>query len=65
MTNTQFSFGLETYFHEHMDVKMTRPQGAWVAESVRRPALDFCSGHDRRVRRWSPASGSVLDKEPT
>ena len=35
--------------------------GAWVAQSVKCPALDFGSeGHDLTVVRLSPASGSVL-----
>ena len=34
-------------------------QGAWVAQSVKRPTLDFGSGHDLTVVRSSLASGSV------
>ena len=38
--------------------------GTWVAQSVERPTLDFGSGHDSRVVKLSPASGSVLRMEP-
>ena len=35
--------------------------GAWVAQPVKCPTLDFGSeGHDLMVERLSPASGSVL-----
>ena len=35
--------------------------GAWVAQSVEHPTLDFGSGHDLMVHEFeSPASGSVL-----
>ena len=38
--------------------------GAWVAQSDKRPTLDFSSGHDltvgERFVRSSPASGSSL-----
>jgi len=37
---------------------------AWVALSVKRATLDFSSGHDLRVLRSSPKSGSVLGMEP-
>ena len=39
--------------------------GVWVAQSVKHPTLDLSSGHDPRVRRSSPALGSVLSVEPT
>ena len=38
--------------------------GAWVAQSVKRPTLDFGSGHDLIIVRLSPAVGSVLSVEP-
>ena len=38
-------------------------RGAWVAQPVRRPALDFGSGLDLRVMRSSPALGSMLSVE--
>jgi len=38
-------------------------RGAWVAQSVKRLALGFSSGHDLLVGRSSPASGSLLSKE--
>ena len=38
--------------------------GASVALSLRRPTLDFGSGHDVWVVRLSPALGSELSAEP-
>ena len=38
--------------------------GAWMAQSVKCPTLDFVSGHDLRVLRLSPTVGSALDVEP-
>ena len=32
----------------------------WGAQSVKRPALDFSSGHDLTVRDIEPTVGSVL-----
>ena len=40
-------------------VKNGRWVGAWVAQSTKRPTLDFGSGHDLRVGRPSPAWGGV------
>ena len=37
-------------------------RGAWVAQWVKASA--FSSGHDLRVLRSSPASGSLLSREP-
>ena len=34
--------------------------GAWVAQSVKHLTLDFGSGHDLRVVRFSPELGSRL-----
>ena len=45
------------------NLKIT-PGGAWVAQLLERPTLDFCSGHDPRVTGLSPASGSALNMEP-
>jgi len=39
-------------------LKMDMTQGAWVTQLMKRPTLDFSSGHDLRVVRSSPASGS-------
>ena len=39
-------------------------RGAWVAQSVERPTLDFGLGQDPRVVRSSPALYSMLDVEP-
>ena len=33
-------------------------RGAWVAQWVKHPTLDFSSGHDPRVMRLSSMSGS-------
>ena len=41
-------------------LKMISKWGAWVAQSVEHPTLDFGSGHDPRVMRSSPTLGSVL-----
>lgn len=38
-------------------------RGAWGAQSVKQPTLDFTSGHDLSVLGWSPMSGSTLSKE--
>jgi len=39
--------------------------GAWVAWSVKRPTLDFGSGHDLGVVRWSSTLGFTHGMEPT
>ena len=33
-------------------------RGTWVAQSVKRPTLDFSSSHDLRILGLSPAAGS-------
>ena len=38
-------------------------RGAWVAQPVTHPTLGFDSGHDLRVMRLNPTSGSTLNKE--
>ena len=38
--------------------------GAWVAQSVEHPTLDFGSGHDLRLVKSSPMLGSALSVEP-
>ena len=35
-------------------------QGTWVVQLSKQPTLGFGSGHDFRVLRLSPMSGSVL-----
>ena len=35
--------------------------GAWVAQSVKRPTLDFGSGHDLTVREKEPHVGLCAD----
>ena len=45
--------------------RMDSKRGAWVAHSVRRPTVDFGSGHDLRVMRLSPVLGSMLSMEST
>ena len=40
-------------------------KGDSVAQSVKYMTLDFGSGHDLRVMRSSPASGSMLSVEPS
>ena len=39
-------------------------RGTWMAQSVKLQTLDFGSGHDLRVLRLSPMSGSVPNVEP-
>ena len=39
-------------------------RGTWVAQAVKALTLDFGSGHDLRVMRVSPESGSVLRVDP-
>ena len=38
-------------------------RGTWVAQQVEHPTLDFGPGHDFRVLRLSPVSGSTLSRE--
>ena len=38
--------------------------GTWVAQWVKQLTLDFFSGHDLTVRKWSPKSGSMLNVKP-
>jgi len=64
--NAKFLRPDHDYFIESMikNKKYWHPQGAWVAQSVKCPTLDFGSGHDLRVGRLSPILGSVLGVEP-
>ena len=39
-------------------------RGAWVAQLVEEPTLDFSPGHDPRVVGSNPVSDSVLNMEP-
>ena len=39
---------------------MANKQGIWVAQSVKRPTLDFGSDHDLRIVKWSTTSGFTL-----
>ena len=43
-----------------MEVK-TQPQGAWLAQFVEHPTLDFGSGHDLVVREFEPHLGLCAD----
>ena len=43
------------------DVKDSMLRGARVAQSVKRPALDFGSGHDLTVREFEPCIGLHAD----
>ena len=38
-------------------------RGAWGAQSVEWPTLDFSSGHDLKVARLSPGPGFMLSGE--
>ena len=44
-------------------LKCSRVWGAWVAQLVKHPILDFSSGHDLRVLGSNPISGSMLSTE--
>jgi len=44
-------------------LKRQNPRGAWVAHSVKCLTFDFSSGHDLRVVRQSPVTGSTLSRE--
>ena len=35
-------------------IKNTTPRGTWVAQLVKRPILDFSSGHDLTVCEFEP-----------
>ena len=49
--------------HRTVMPKKDQKKGAWVAQSVKHPTLDFGSGHDLRIMRSSLPSGSVLSAE--
>ena len=49
---------------EEDTLRCANSRGAWVAQSVERPTLDFGSGHDPRVAGSGPTSGSALSMEP-
>ena len=40
-------------------LKQLKTRGAWVAQLVKRPTLDFCSGHDLTVHGFKPRVGFV------
>ena len=42
-------------------VKKLPFRGAWVAQSVKHPTLDFGSGHDLLVREFKPLDGLCTD----
>ena len=48
----------------YLMIKMDKNKDAWVAQSAKCPTLNFGSGHDLRVVRSSPMSGSALGVEP-
>ena len=52
-----------TVVTEYTDSARIVFRAAWVVQSVKCLTLDFGSGHDLRVVRWSPASGSMLSGE--
>ena len=43
-------------------LKTKETMGRWVAQSVKQPTVDFCSGHDLMVVRLSPESGSTYSQ---
>ena len=57
------------YFHmaRHAHTERIRKRifrGAWVAQSVKHPTLDFYLGNDLRALRLSPVLGSTLGMKP-
>ena len=56
--------GYEVKHKRAMGDLKTGGRGAWVAQSVERPTLDFGSAHDPRVVGSSSESGSTLNMEP-
>ena len=42
-------------------IKVSKTQGAWVAQSVECFTLDFRSGHDLMVRETEPCVGLCAD----
>ena len=46
-----------------LECKTLRSRGAWVAQLVKRPTLDFSSGRGLKVLGSSPALGSALSVE--
>ena len=47
-----------------LELPKTDSGGVWVVQSLERQTVDFGSGHDPRVMRSSPVSGSTLKMEP-
>ena len=56
MTSFQLAFQHALFF----SILRKRNEGAWVAQLVKHPTLDFCSSHDLGVLGWSPALDSTL-----
>ena len=54
----------DPFIHTGFSFKNISFRGAWVAQSVESPTLEFGSGHDPRVVGLSPTSGSALSIEP-
>ena len=48
---------------QHVESKLRPPRGTWVAQSVKRPTLDFGSGHDLTVREFKPRIGLCTHSE--
>ena len=48
---------------KNSDTNENEKRGTWVAQSIKHPTLDLDSGHDVRVMKFSPVSGSVLSGE--
>ena len=54
----------QSYIDVFLNQELNKIWGAWVAQSVKRPTLDFGSGHGLTVVRLSPVLGSVLGMKP-
>jgi len=64
LESTRYSPTIDTHT---LSLKKKKKEGrgcTWVAQLVKCPTLDFGSGHDLRVVRSSPMSGSTLGMEP-
>ena len=48
---------------QHVESKLRPPRGTWVAQSVKRPTLDFGSGHDLTVCEFKPRIGLCTHSE--
>ena len=55
-----FAVNLKLFLKNYTLNKKNRRWGTWVAPSVKRPTLDFGSGHDLPVHEFELPAGSAL-----